>query len=67
MRKPNIELNTLKLKQKELQLAQIEAQLAAIQVKYNDVSERLIAKQDEVNALKAIVFPTETVTPAVSE
>ena len=67
MRKPNFELNSLKLQQKQLQLAQIEAQLNDLKLKQDAVTERLLAKQLEIEAIKELLSQTGTVTPAVSE
>ena len=67
MRKPNIELNRIKLAQKELQLKQIEAQLQDLKLKHDFVTDRLTAKQLEIEAINELLSQTGTVTPAVSE
>ena len=55
MRKPNFKLNNLKLQQKQLQLAQIEAQLNDLKLKQDAVTERLIAKQLEIETMKDLL------------
>jgi predicted nucleic acid-binding Zn-ribbon protein len=65
MRKPNIELNRIKLAQKKIQLSQIENQLSELQSKIEAVTERLNNKQLEVSQLET--FLNDTVSPAVSE
>lgn len=67
MRKPNVELNNLKLAQKEIQAKALEQQLQQLKDKVDFVTERLNAKHDEIEALRDLLSQTGTVTPAVSE
>lgn len=55
MRKPNIELNQLKLDQKKIQLQQIQTQFLELTKKLTDVKNRLDAKTAEVSELTAFV------------
>lgn len=65
MRKPNVELNSLKLAQKKLQLAQIENQLAKLTSQVEAVTERLNSKLDEISQIESVL--NDTAAPAVSE
>ena len=65
MRKPNIELNQIKLAQKQLQLTALARQLQELDEKRDFVTKRLESKQEEVALIESIL--NGTVTPAVSE
>jgi peptidoglycan hydrolase CwlO-like protein len=67
MRKPNFELNQVKLQQKQIQYAAIEKQLTELKNKVDSVTERLNSKHEEIEAIKTLLTQTGTVTPAVSE
>lgn len=66
MRKPNLELNRVKLEQKKLQLAQIKAQLFSLQDKVQAVSTRYNNKLAEISEIETVLSETVS-TPAVSE
>lgn len=66
MRKPNLELNRVKLEQKKLQLAQIKAQLILLQDKVNAVSTRYSNKLQEISEIETVLSETVS-SPAVSE
>lgn len=55
MKKPNIELNLLKLNQKKIQLDTIGTQLAELNEKLKQVSERYEAKKQEVFQLETYI------------
>ena len=66
MRKPNLELNRIKLAQKQLQLSQIENQLKELYSKIEAVTERFNAKQSEVSEIETLLAQSQTET-VVSE
>jgi hypothetical protein len=66
MRKPNLELNRIKLAQKQLQLSQIENQLKELQSKIEAVTERFNTKQAEVSEIETLLTQSQTET-VVSE
>lgn len=55
MKKPNIELNTLKLEQKRIQLSTITQQYTDLAHKLSQVKGRLDAKQLEVTQLESYI------------
>ncbi len=65
MRKPNFELQKIKLQQKQLQLAQISKQLELLNSQVRTVTDRLEAKQGEVTFIEDLL--NSAVSPAVSE
>ena len=55
MRKPNFELQKIKLQQKQLQLAQISKQLELLNSQVRTVTDRLEAKQGEVTFIEDLL------------
>lgn len=55
MKKPNIELNTLKLEQKKIQLNTIAQQYTDLSHKLEQVKNRLDAKKLEVSQLESYI------------
>jgi len=67
MRKPNIELNKLKLAQREIQLEQIIGQIERLNNQLVALRDRRQAKMTEISALESKLTHPDTDPTAVSE